>query len=166
MSSPADSDSAPERPSRAPKVLGLLALGVLALAFAGALLGSLRNHRWDDSEDKGEVARRELARLEVVLARARVLLAERGELRARLPMAPESSLRVTQLNNLIERHSAQPAPPFPDRSRVPTSTQLEALDHWLDSLYRRVAAGQDVESRLPDLEAELRSLEAMARKQP
>ena len=166
MNSPADSELAGPQSSAAPRILGLLALGVLAVAFAGALFGSLRNQRWDEADDKGEVAREELARLEVVLAEAESQLARRDALRAQLPGAPESSLRVTQLSNLVARTGAVTPPPYPERSSIPTSDEYEALELWLDGLYRRIAAGRDVESRLPDLQAEIEALEALADGKP
>jgi len=149
-----------------PKVLGLLALAVLAVAFTGALLGSLRSGRWREGEDKSDIARQELARVEAVLVQAHELLGERNELRSRLGGVPESSLRVTQLINLMERDDTVPVAPFPDPSKVPTSEELEQLDLWLDGLYRRIAAGRDIESRLPDLEQELTLLREVAARAP
>jgi hypothetical protein len=161
MSSPADTELAAPQSSIVPKVLGLLALAVLAVAFIGALFGSLRNGRWDEGDAKGEVARLELARLEFVIATARERLAERETLRARLPLPPESSRRVRQLANLVERNGRTPLPPYPERSSIPTSDELEDLDEWLDGLYRRIATGRDVESRLPDLESEIAALHSL-----
>ena len=161
-----DTSAEGPRSSVVPRVLGLLALAVLAVAFTGALLGSLRSGRWREGEGKGEVARRELARIEMVLVRARELLGERNELRSRLDAAPESSLRVTQLLNLLERDATPPAAPSLERDQVPTSEELDALELWLDGLYRRIAAGRDVESRLADLEEELAALRALAQGSP
>ena len=166
MNSPADNELAGPQSSLVPKILGLLALAVLAVAFIGALFGSLRNGRWEEGENKGEVARRELARLEVVVETARERLALRDSLRARLSAAPESSRRVTQLANLVKRTGATPTPPEPERSSIPTTDELDELDQWLDELIRRVAAGRDVESRLPDLEAEISALQALVAAAP
>ena len=54
----------------------------VAIAFAGALFGSLRSGRWAEGQEKAEVAREELARLEALLPSVHARLAERDRLRA------------------------------------------------------------------------------------
>lgn len=161
MSSPADTELAGPQSSAIPRIFGLLALAVLGSAFLAAVFGTLRSSRWTEADEKSLVAREELSRLEDVFAEASAQLERRAALRARLPDAPESPLRVTQLSNLVAREAERPPAPPPLRSATPTRAEFAAHEQWLDALYRRVAAGRDIESRLPDLAAEIAVLDAL-----
>jgi hypothetical protein len=68
---------------------------------------------------------------------------------------------VQELEALLDEWGS-PRPERPERSRVPSGGEVEAVELWLDALYRRVAAALDVEQRLPDLEREVARLEALA----
>ena len=109
------------RQSRVPRFLGLVALGVLAVAFAVAVLGSWRTARWRDRAHRAEIAREEIARLEPVFERARALAARHAEL------APPDALpprEVLELFALLDQADDLALPAFPERGPRPDARDV------------------------------------------
>lgn len=148
--------------SRIPRLLGLLALGVLAIAFAGALFGSLRTSRWKDAVRKADLVEPELAGLERVFEEARSLERRRRAAAAALEGAPPPSRELAEVRALLDAVEALPRLGRPERGRrrIPSGARIEALEIWLDLAYRRLAAAKDLQARLPAVAAEVRALEA------
>ena len=147
--------------SRIPELLVLVALGVLALAFAGALFGSFRGTRWEDDQRKAELVEPELAEAAAVLDRARELDDRWRAAAARSPQPIEPSPTLTEVRGLVLRVSTLPPLGRPSRTekRSPSRAEILALEEWLDFSYRRLAAAKDLEARLPVVEQEVVELE-------
>lgn len=150
--------------SRIPRLLGLVALGVLAIAFAAALFGSLRLSRWKDAERKAELVEPELAGLEPIFEEARRLDRRRRAAAALSDEEPAPSAELRELRALLRAVDELPRleRPRPGEKRVPGGAEVAALEEWLDVAYRRLAAARDLQARLPAVAAEVRTLEAAA----